>query len=178
SLPPGSTRVADAGDGGQLDYYRQRQKILFDQLRQDGLEAQRQAAEKFRSGQHEAALEQLQEYLARLSEEKLEPGQITLLRRPVESRLSHFRLLKAQNELAQGAVAGRQRGKDMLDSIQKAERMKQQNVEKLMKEFNALFKDGKYQEAESIAMRVLELDADNGVAAAAIHLARRQRGVT
>src|SRR5262249_41792131 len=155
SLSPGSTRVADAGDGGQLDYYRQRQKILFDQLRQDGLETQRQAAEKFRSGQHAAAIEQLQEYLARLNEEKLEPGQITLLRSPVESRLSHFRLLKAQNELATGTLAKQGQGRAMLDNIAKAEQMKQQNVEKLMKEFNTLFHEGKYLEAENIAMRVL-----------------------
>ncbi|MFO0927923.1 MAG: hypothetical protein U0736_12925 [Gemmataceae bacterium] len=45
---PGRSLVADTADGGLLDIHRQRQKILFDKLRQDGLEVQREAADKFR----------------------------------------------------------------------------------------------------------------------------------
>src|SRR5262249_36483975 len=48
-------------------------------------------------------------------------------------------------------------------------------VAKLMKDFNTLFKEGKYVEAESLAMRAHELDPDNGVATAAVFMAQRGR---
>jgi type II secretory pathway component GspD/PulD (secretin) len=96
----------------------------------------------------------------------------------VESRLSHFRLLKAQKELANGALVSKQTASEKLASIHRAEEMKQKNVEKLMKDFNTLYKEGKYLEAESLAMRAMELDPDNGVASAAVFMARRQRAVT
>lgn len=177
---PAATGTAVASDqgGDLLERHKQMQRIVFDKLRQDGVEAQRDAADKFKAGQTDAALEVLQDYLANLQAEKLEPGQLTVLRRPVESRLSHFRLLKAQKELAQGALVSKQTASDKLGAAQRAEDMKHKNVDKLMKDFNALYKDGKYLEAESMAMRALELDPDNGVASAAVFMARRQRSVS
>ena len=173
----GKATATDAVDGGQLDAYKQRQKILMDSLRQQGLDAQRDANEKFRTGQHDEALQLLEDHLAMLREQKLEAGQLALLRRPVESKLSHFRLLKAQSDLTAGSLAGRKLGQERVDASRKAEEMKRQNVDRLMKEFNGLFKEGKYLEAENIAMKVSELDPDNGVAAAAIYMAREQRRV-
>src|SRR5262249_52306475 len=51
------------------------------------------------------------------------------------------------------------------------------HVDKLMKDFNNLYKEGKYLEAESLAMKAMELDPDSGVAAAAVNMARTQRRV-
>src|SRR5262249_41844099 len=87
---PGRSRVTDSGDGGLLDEHRQRMEILFGQLRQKGLDVQRDAAEKFRTGQHDLALEMLQDYLNDLTDKQLDAGKVSLLRRPVESRLNHF----------------------------------------------------------------------------------------
>jgi type II secretory pathway component GspD/PulD (secretin) len=183
-LPPtlgdgaGRALASDAADGGLLDKHKQMQKVLFEKLRQDSLEVQRDASEKFRAGQTDQAIEALQDYLARVQEEKLDPAQVSLLKRPIDSRISQFKLLKAQKDLAAGAVASRQAGIDKIQARYKAEEMKQKNVEKLMKDFNTLFKEGKYLEAESLAMRALELDPDSGVASTAVYMARRQRDVT
>lgn len=174
---PGRAVVSDAADGGLLDRHKQMQRVLFEKLRQDGLEAQREAAEKFRAGQTDQALEILQDYLARVQDEKLETSQLSLLKRPIESRLSHYRLLKAQKDMAAGAVASRQANADKIRDRYKAEEMKQKNIEKLMKEFNREFAAAHYLEAENLAMRALELDPDNGVASAAVYMARRQRDV-
>jgi type II secretory pathway component GspD/PulD (secretin) len=171
-------RTGDRSDGGLLDAHKQRQKILVEQLRQEGLDAQRDAAEKFRSGQPEEAIGLLQDYVVKLDEQKLDPNSIRQLKRPVESRLSHYRLLKAQKDLASGALASRQAANDRVKASRNAEELKKQNVEKLMKDFNALYKEGKYLEAESMAMRASELDPDNSIAAAAVAIARRQRAVT
>jgi type II secretory pathway component GspD/PulD (secretin)/tetratricopeptide (TPR) repeat protein len=173
----GHARATDAADGGLLDAHKQKQMVLMDKLRHSGLDAQRDAAEKFRTGQYEDAVAVLQSYLDDLENEKLDASQRTLLRRPVEARLSHYRLLKTQKELAAGAIAARKTGQERVDASRKAEEMKRQNVDRLMKEFNALYKEGKYLEAESIAMKASDLDPDNGVISAAVYMARRQRDV-
>jgi type II secretory pathway component GspD/PulD (secretin) len=173
----GRAHATDAADGGLLDMHKQRQMILMDSLRHKGLDAQREAAEKFRTGQYDDALAVLQSYIDDLEGAGLDATQRAQLRRPVDARLSQYRLMKTQKELAAGAIAARKTGQERVDATRKAEEMKRQNVDKLMKEFNDLFKEGKYLEAENIAMKAGDLDPDNGVISAAIYMARRQRDI-
>jgi type II secretory pathway component GspD/PulD (secretin) len=147
-------------------------EIKFQQLRSDSLKVQADAAEKYRSGQPDAAIELLQEHLATLQEQQLEPGQLTLLRRPVESRLQQFKLLRAQEEFASRGTRAHQVAQDKIGKVQLEQQNRQKQVADLMKQFNTLYKEGKYTEAESMAARALELDPDNGVVSAAIHMAR------
>jgi hypothetical protein len=58
-----------------------------------------------------------------------------------------------------------------------AAEMKRQQVKKLMRVFGELFKEGKYAEAHSIALRTVELDADDPVVVAAVNLAKMQMRV-
>jgi hypothetical protein len=51
-------------------------------------------------------------------------------------------------------------------------------VATLMKLFNALYKEGKYAEARICALKARELDPDNGVAAAAVQIARDGTNIT
>src|SRR5262249_8002742 len=127
----------------------------------------------------EEALEMLQDHLNKMLEveQQLDRSQLTQLRRPVESRLKQFGLLKAQKDLANGVLASRQAQFDNIAKSRNAEEMKRKHVSQLMKDFDSKFKEGKYQEAEALAMRAHDLDPDNGVAAAAIYMARRQRNV-
>src|SRR5262249_28613952 len=87
---PGPARAPDPADGGLMDRTRAMRNVLFQKMRAEGLEAQQKAGEKFRAGQADEALELLHDYLARLSEEQLEPSQVAMLKRPVESRLNQF----------------------------------------------------------------------------------------
>jgi type II secretory pathway component GspD/PulD (secretin) len=173
----GKARATDAADGGLLDHHKQMQVVLMGQLRQQGLEAQREAAQKFRAGQVDQAIVVLEDHLARINDERLDSAQLTQLRRPIESGLNHYRLLKSQRDLRSGILNSRKIGQEAVDAKHRAEENKRKNVERLMKEFNVKFKEGKYLEAESLAMKANELDPDNGVAAAAIYMARRQRDV-
>jgi hypothetical protein len=45
----------------------------------------------------------------------------------------------------------------------------------LLQKFNALYKEGKYREAEVVAAKACELEPDNPVARAALELARKQQ---
>jgi type II secretory pathway component GspD/PulD (secretin) len=177
---PGRAQASDRvvnQDDGLLDHTRQMRQVIYDKARLDGLEVQKAAAERFRAGQTDEAIELLENYLAQLDQTQLDARQLGMLQRPVKSRLNHFKLLKAQKELTDGATASRQANNDRLAAGRKAEQLKQKNVEKLMKEYNAYFKDGKYLEAETAAMKAHEIDPDNAVASTAMLMARRQINV-
>jgi type II secretory pathway component GspD/PulD (secretin) len=186
-LPQSTLQTPDTGDAGHaratddsgptlLARTQGMRKIKFDQLRSDALTVQAQALERFRAGQTDVAVDMLQEYLARLAEEQLDPGQLALLRRPIDSRLQQFQLLKAQAELSSNRFDEKSRiVKNDVLKAKNAEQVKQKNVAQLMKQYNELFGQAKYAEAEMLALRVKELDPDNPMAAAAITMAKFHR---
>jgi type II secretory pathway component GspD/PulD (secretin)/tetratricopeptide (TPR) repeat protein len=172
---PGVARAADGSQGDTLlSQTEAMQQVKFQKLRQDGQEVQREAAEKFRTGQTDAAIDMLQDYIARLGDAQLEPSQLALLRRQPEARLQQFKLLKAQRDFLgeqQGVV---KRSQDEKTREMLTEQNKQKKVAELMKQYNTLFEEGKYPDAERLAMQAHELDPDNAMAAAAVSIARQQ----
>lgn len=171
-----TAKPKEEGEIDLLEATNQLREVKFGQMRQQGLDLQREAMEKFQAGQTEAGIEMLTEYLNELNSNDLDPGKMAFLRRPVESRLQHFKLMKAQKEML--AKDGGQ--KDKINAIgqkQLADDNKQKKVADLMKQFNQNFKEGKYLEAESYAMRAHELDPDNAMAAAGMSMAKTQRNI-
>jgi type II secretory pathway component GspD/PulD (secretin) len=176
SSDTGQARATDDPSQSLLARTRAMREVKFQQLRTEGLNVQAQALERFRTGQTDLAVDMLQEYLARLSEEQLDPTQLALLRRPIDSRLQQFQLLKAQAELTNSRFDEKSRKvKSDMAKAKNAEQVKQQNIAQLMKQYNELFHDAKYPEAEMVALRIKELDPDNPMAAAAITMAKYQR---
>jgi type II secretory pathway component GspD/PulD (secretin) len=172
----GHARATDDPGQSLLERTRAMREVKFQQLRTEGLSIQTQALERFRTGQTDVAVDMLQDYLLRLSEEQLDPGQFSLLRRPIESRLQAFQLLKAQAELANNRFDKRSLDvKKDLAKAKNAEQVKQKNIAQLMKQYNELLKEAKYAEAEMKALQVKELDPDNAMATAAVAMARIQR---
>jgi type II secretory pathway component GspD/PulD (secretin) len=172
----GQARATDDPSQSLLARTRAMREVKFQQLRTEGLNVQAQALERFRTGQTDLAVDMLQEYLARLAEEQLDPTQLAMLRRPIDSRLQQFQLLKAQADLANSRFDERSRHvKSDIAKAKNAEQVKQKNVAQLMKQYNELFHDAKYPEAEMVALRIKELDPDNPMAAAAITMAKYQR---
>lgn len=153
------------------------QKVKFDKMQQQGLDAQRDAAEKFRAGQADLALDILGDYIQELEGSGLEAAKVAQLRRPVESRLQHFKLLKAQKEFLDKDATAKEGKKNPIGQKMLAEENRNKKVAEQMKLFNTAFKEGKYLEAESYAMRAQELDPDNAMAAAAVSMAKSQRAL-
>jgi hypothetical protein len=173
-----NTPVKQKEDGeiDLLEATNQLREVKFGQMRQQSLDLQREAMEKFQAGQTDVGIEMLTEYLNELNSNDLEPGKMAFLRRPVESRLQHFKLMKAQKEML--AKDGGQKEKiNAIGQKQLADDNKQKKVADLMKQFNQNFKEGKYLEAESYAMRAHELDPDNAMAAAGMSMAKTQRSI-
>ncbi len=171
---PGFARAEDHSRDSLISQTQAMQQVKFQKLRQDGLEVQRDASEKFRTGQTDAAIEMLQDYLAQLNDAQLELGQVALLRRPVEARLQNFKLLKAQRDFLSEEKLSITHVHESKTQELLVEQNKQKKVAELMKQYNTLFKEGKYAESERLAMQAHELDPDNPMAAAAVNIARRE----
>jgi type II secretory pathway component GspD/PulD (secretin) len=171
---PGKARASDQNGMSLLQATQAKNQVLFQQLRTDGLKAQNEAAEKFRTGQTDLALQILDEYLDRLTQTQLEPNQMAMLRRPIESRKSQFMLLKAQAELRDRTTVAKDQASQALGQIQLNEENKQKKVADLMKKYSVLLKEGKIEEAKRQAMLAAELDPDNAVITAAIEIAKRR----
>ncbi len=175
----GRARATDDPGQSLLARTRGMREIKFQQLRSDGIKVQSEALERFRSGQMDVAEEILQDYLARLADEQLDPGQLSMLRRPLESRLQQFRLLKQQTELVNNRFDEKSQGvKKELLKAKSAEQLKQKNLAQLMKQFNDLYARAKYSEAELVALKVKELDPDNPMATGAIQMAKSHRNLS
>ena len=174
---PGVARAADTPTAGDalISQTEAMQQVKFQKLRQDGQEAQREATEKFRTGQTDAAIEVLQEYLARVGDSQLEPNQVVLLRRQPEARLQQYKLLKEQRDFlseqdGKVKLTHETRNREFLN-----EQNKEKKVAELMKQTGAFMAEGKYAEAEQLAMQAHELDPDNAIAGAAVTVARMQK---
>jgi type II secretory pathway component GspD/PulD (secretin) len=119
----------------------------------------------------------LNDYISELEGERLEPSQMAMLRRPIESRLNGYRVMKAQQDKARLA-SGKSKGKlEEIKAQREAERLKQENVAALMKQYNALYRQHKLEEAGNIAMKARDLDPDNPVIQVAIEICKRRSRV-
>src|SRR5262249_22249105 len=154
------------------------QDIKFQQLRLDGMNAQRDAADRFKSGDTDGALEALQAYLGKLNEVQLDNDRVALLRRPVDARLLQFKTLKAQRDFEQSTMAKNNSIQDSRGQLALVQENKEKKVKELMDQHRSFYKEGKYKEAEMYAAAAYDLDPDNAMAAAAVKMSRIQRNQT
>jgi type II secretory pathway component GspD/PulD (secretin) len=173
-LPPAAHGKAGP-DQDLLKITQAMQDIKFQQLRQQGLEVQREAAERFRSGDTDRAVELLQEYVENLSTTQLDADRVALLRRPIESRLLTFKTLKAQRAFEDEAYKGRQAVAASRSKTEMTKINKEKKVAELMQQYKSFYEQAKYKEAEMYAMAAFELDPDNAIAGAAVQIARVHR---
>ncbi len=148
------------------------QQIEYQRLRAEGLDVQSKAMYQFERGETDAALETLQGYLKKVKTAKLDPADIARLQRPIEAKEHSFKLLKAQKDVDTSIVSSK---KNFLENRTReaiAQDKKQQQVKELMKQFDKLYKEGKYKEAELAAAKAHELDPDDTGTEAALRLAQ------
>jgi type II secretory pathway component GspD/PulD (secretin) len=169
--------VNDGGDSREANYLKQvegMREVKFQKMRDQEFRAEREARKLADSGETERAVEVLQEYLSQLPESGLDPDKSALLRRPVEAKLQQYRTLDAQKRFKDAQNAKVNQAKYNHSAKVLAEENKVQRIKELMDQYNALYKQAKYREAEMYAMQAQELDPDNPVAAAAVQIARMQ----
>jgi type II secretory pathway component GspD/PulD (secretin) len=178
--PAATIHMSDTPEAGQdlLKQAQAMQDIAFQKLRAEGLEAQRQAAERFRAGDSAAALEILQEYEGKLGNVQLDTDRVALLRRPVDARLMQFKTLAAQREYEQQALAQQTDGHAQQGKLALLRMNKQKKVEDLLEQYRVAYREAKYREAEMYAQAAHDLDPDNAAASAAVMMSETQQNLT
>jgi type II secretory pathway component GspD/PulD (secretin) len=162
------------------DYARQiaaMQEVAFQQLRDAGIEARNRATELFSAGETDRALDLLRDYLSQLDDQPLDRDKLALLKKPIDHRLQQLKTLKAQKDLEAVQKSATATFHENRYREHVAQEEKNTQVGDLIKQFNELFKQGKYREAELAALKARELDPDNPTADAAIYMVRTQRNL-
>jgi type II secretory pathway component GspD/PulD (secretin) len=187
---PGVARTADVGPApGQptspspeASFSAQVQAlrdVRFQELRDRGQTVQRQALELWRTGDTSGALEMLQEHLGSLTLQvgggQMEPDQVALLRRPIEARLQQLKTLKAQQDFEKEQRGGREAFTANLARTELERQARQKQIGELMKRYNDLYGQAKYDEAEVLALQAHDLDPDNPIVTAAVTMVRMHR---
>lgn len=176
---------ADSGDGRYtatdapnendlLKSFKQMREVKFQEVRKESHDVMREANDRFTAGDAQGAIDMLHTFLTKLPDSQLDAENTAKIRKPVESRLSRWKLMASQADLDRQTTNGVKRVADVVRTREEVERNKQKNVAQLMKQFNQYFKEGKYKEAEHYARMAKEVDPDNPVTTAAVQISRMQ----
>jgi type II secretory pathway component GspD/PulD (secretin) len=147
------------------------QEIKFQQLHEQANSTLREATSVFSSNPDEA-IDILSHFKGQIDDSGLDRDRVTLLRRPIDSRIEQFKTLKAQQEFNRLARERRETVNNKRFKDQKAEEAKVQGVRELLDQYKRLEKEGKYREAEMCAVKARELDPDSPAIDAYIYTAR------
>jgi len=173
---PGTAHAGDAAGsrevaaGDSFEKLRALEEIQFQQLREDGLRAQREANERARAGDLAAAMDILRDFSARLKDTPLDSEKVVVLNRQIEGRLQQFRTLKAQRDFEKEQSGGFANASSAEHTREMEKHKRDAEVAALLKEFGTLYHDGKYAQAQMKAEQAHELDRDNVAADAAVNM--------
>lgn len=181
--PAGHTVAANsptqqpAADKAAAEYaaqMRAMQEVQFQQLRSEGLKVQSDATRAFARGETDSALRLLEDYLAKLKQSPFSPTRIALLERPIEHRLDKFKAMKRQKDFYTEEENALKERRTELTLRTLYEQNKQKEVVKLLKKYHRLLDQGKYDEANLVALRAHEIDPDDPATGAAVQISKIQ----
>lgn len=167
---PGTASVGDIADDPLINV-KAMEQIQFQQMQSRNMQAQKSALDLFKMGQKMKAVEMLTDQLAQIDVAQLSPDATRQLRSPIEKRLSEFRMVMAQDLLAEGKHAGdRKLGNWDEGKYQDNIRKRQEEVRDILQQCQALNKEHKFKESLALAYKAHELDPDNVAANMAIQM--------
>jgi len=174
---PGTAHVSDAvgqpretAGADSFERFRALEEIQFQQLREEGLLAQRDANERARAGDLAAAMDILREFTARLTDTHFDSEKVAVLRRQVDGRLQQFRTLKAQRDFEKEQAGGFANAASSEHTREMDKHKQDAEVADLLHEFRTLYHEGKYAQANMKAQMAHEIDPDNVAADAAMQM--------
>ena len=147
---------------------RNKEKILYESCNQRSRDARNAAAGYFKNGNPDQAIAILEEFLARLDTEHIDPSQIPSLRNPIERQISDYKKMVALKKLADERSA-QNKPKPNPEELRTAGIQKaQQEAGDLMKQYGVLVRERKFKEAQAVAEQARLLDPDSPAIAAAV----------
>ena len=168
-LPPPLER------GGADSLLKQQEALMelqFQKLRSRGLQVEAASTARFGKGETDAALGDLQGFIAEVNAANVDPAKRAMLTRPIEARIERLKVLKHQQDFLTKEAKDLKNFRNQMTQEALHSAHKKEEVAKLMKDFNRLLEEGKYQDASKVAMTARELDPDDPAATAAMTMAR------
>ncbi|MFL5342468.1 MAG: hypothetical protein ACJ8F7_20170, partial [Gemmataceae bacterium] len=166
---PAPTQQSGPGYAAQM---KALQQVEFQKQRAEALKTMSEAQKRFQKGETDAAIQMLNEQLAKLKDAQLDPVELALLVRPMESRLQTFKTLKAQRD-SETTLAMRKSNADRQHAEVALERdSKSKQCAELMQQFHKLYGDGKFDDAMLLALKAQELDPDSDGPRMAVEMAK------
>ncbi len=164
NLETGSGKIAQAGQSasaptsekfGADSLVKQEEamrELQFQKLRAEGLQLEASATARFGKGETDAAMQDLNAFVARVNASSIDPSKKALLTRPIESRLERLKVLKHQQEYLTREAKDLRDFRNQMSQDQLYKDSKKKQLVAAMKKFNELMDQGKYQEASKVAL--------------------------
>ena len=179
--PPGTARVGGdpkSSADSMASQVEAMNRIQFQKLRTEGLKILTDANTAFGRGETDIAMQMLVDYSTRVRASNLEPSNVSMLLRPIDSRMEVFRKLKGNTDAIARINRDNQEAKQYVASHSgTAEEQRKDEVKRLFEKYRTLVKAQKYVEAEKVAMQAKQLDPDNPATTALAEMAKLQRAV-
>jgi type II secretory pathway component GspD/PulD (secretin) len=173
---PGIARVSDTGghnpSGDSFERLRAMEEIQVQQLREEALRTQQDANERARAGDFVGAMDVLRDFSFRLKDTNIHSPKVDVLARQIESRMQQFRTLKAQRDFEKEQNTGLVNASGSEHARENEKHKRDVEIADLMKQFGALYKEGKYTQAQMKAEQAHELDPDNTAATEALMMVK------
>jgi type II secretory pathway component GspD/PulD (secretin) len=147
-------------------------ELHFQKLRSRGLQVEATATARFGKGETDAALADLQGFILEVNGANIDHAKRAMLTRPIEARVERLKVLKHQQDFLTREAKDLKNFRNQMTQEALNQAHKKEEVAKLMKSFNRLLEEGKYQEASKVALQARELDPEDPAAQAAMHMSR------
>ena len=123
-------------------------QVEFQQLRSKALKVESEATARFGTGETDAALQDLQNFVAEVkAHDASTPSKQNLLVRPIEARMDRLQILKHQTDFLTKETRDRRNFKSEMTQEALDKQKKQEEVAKLMKQAASCMDEAKYKEA-------------------------------
>ncbi|MCS6976753.1 MAG: hypothetical protein NZM31_07035, partial [Gemmatales bacterium] len=147
--------------GNLLSEVRKRQEILIQKLRDEQLQSEREAARLANQGDYAGAIKRLDAALTAIKESELDPETTAPMQRRLEQRKKQYSTMNEQVAFAELQKEKMSAASDVAKRRYLFEEQKREQVNEYLRQYNALYKEGKYKDAAVVAMKAKELDPDN-----------------
>lgn len=147
-------------------------ELQFQKLRSRGLQIEASATARFGKGETDGALADLQAFILEVNGANIDPSKRAMLARPIEARVERLKVLKHQQDFLTAEAKNLKNFRNQMTQEALHQAHKKEEVAKLMKSFNRLLEEGKYQDASKVALQAHEMDPDDPATQAAMHMAK------
>ncbi|HVK13692.1 MAG TPA: hypothetical protein VM597_33405 [Gemmataceae bacterium] len=147
-------------------------QVEFQKLRSKALKIEGDATARFGRGETDAALQDLQNFIAEVKGTSLDASKQNLLCRPIEARMDRLRILKHQTDFLTKEARDRRNFSSEMAQEVLGKQKKQEEVMALVKQATKLQDEAKYKESYAKLQMAHSLEPDDAAINAAMQTAK------